>query len=140
MYNEYSYFGPMGPEHAHVRKSASEVKALGFGDYYNLIAIKCNDGHSDGWLVSGVKEVWDHAQLMGFTSMTNSKGASFVSDKDFEVFKRNATGVTSVGKVYMVDLATSVMYFENPCLRPGDFSAFCKTDPVFKWWGNKPEY
>lgn len=135
MYNEDSYFGPMGPEHAHVMSSAKQIMALAFGDSYNLIAME-NGGY---WLISGCKEVWDHAQLMGFTSMTNSKGMRLVSNEDFEAFRRNADTMT-VGKVYMVDLATSVMYFENPCLRPGDFEKFCKSDPDFKWWGNKPKY
>ena len=136
MYNEDNYYGPMGPEHSHIMRSATEVKALGYGDYYNLIAIKCDDG----WMVSGTNEIWNHAQLMGFTSMTNSRGACLVSDDAFEVFKQNASSVMSVGKVYMVDLANNVMYFENPCLRPGDFAAFCKSDPDLKWWGNRPEY
>lgn len=133
MHNEDDYFGPMSPEHAHVMNTATEVKALGYGDYYNLIAIKCDDG----WLISGIKEVWNNAQLMGLVSMTNSNGSCFISDEAFDVFKTNATSVMSVGKTYMVDLATNVMYFQNTCLRPGDFESFCKTDPDFKWWGNR---
>lgn len=136
MYNEDDYYGPMDPEHAHVMNSASEVKALGFGDHYHIIAIKCGKG----WMLSGTKEIWDHAQLMGFASITYNEGTTLVSDDAFDDFMLNATSVMSVGKVYMVDLANNVMYFENPCLRPGDFEEFCKSDPDFKWWGNRPEY
>ena len=42
MYNEDSYFGPMGPEHAHVMSSAKQIMALAFGDSYNLIAMGCD--------------------------------------------------------------------------------------------------
>ena len=132
------YTGPMTNEQAHVMRRAEKVIALGWGDYYNLIALKSK--YSKGWQVAGCREVWDHAQLMGFYSLTNSRYAAIVSDKDFEVIRRTATQEQTVAPTYMLDQATYVNYFENPCLRPGDFEKFCKSDPDFKWWGNKPEY
>ncbi len=120
----------MTNEQAHVMRRAEKVIALGWGDYYNLICVKS----TDDWSVAGCREVWDHAQLMGFYSLTNSRYAAIVSDKDFEVIRRTATKEQTVAPTYMWNKKTCVNYFENPCLRPGDFEKFCKTDDEYKWW------
>ena len=111
---------------------ADKVIALGWGDYYNLIALKIES--SKEWRVAGCREVWDHAQLIGFYSLTNSRYAAIVSDKDFEVIRRTATQEQTVVPIYMLNQSTNVLYFENTCLRPRDFEKFCKTDDEYKWW------
>lgn len=125
----------MTDEQAHVMCHAKKIIALGWGDECNLIAIKYE--HLDDWGVAGCREVWNHGQLMGYYSLTNSSYAVIVSDEDFEVMKRTASKVKSVGSDYMLNQSTCVLYFENPCLRPGDFANFCKSHPDFKWWGNR---
>lgn len=123
----------MTDEQVHVMIPAEKVIALGWGDCYNLVAIKSE--YSNDWIVEGCREIWYHAQLVGFCSLTSSHYPAIVSEKDFEVMRRTATKEQTVGSTYMLNQSTCVDYFENTCLRPGDFEKFCKSNPDFKWWG-----
>ena len=131
MYGEELYFGPRPEERVRCMEHANKIIALGWGDYNNLIAIKVDGGN---WIVAGCKEIWHHAHLMGFCSLTNSNNPASVSDADFAVLRRTATREESVCKDYLFNQSTCVMYFRAVNITDADFESFCNTHDEYKWW------